>query len=146
MPVVLQTMALTFEQIMNDPNTTAWVPLGNFMNHWFGGLKTYRRNLVEQPLLAHNPNNQYEHQWATFCAASVLYLCEKYDVVCPSWPHDSIYTLQEPWFFHLDHQHLLKTTPYAFSSRNVYCGHDIYANKYEFAEEFRRYLQKKRSA
>jgi hypothetical protein len=146
MPVTLQTIAVTFQQIINDPSTTAWVPLGNFMNQWFGGLKTSRWELVEQPLPTHDPTNQYEQRWATFCAASTLYLCEKHDVSCPEWANKAIYTLEEPWFFHLDYQSLQETTPDVFSSRNIYCGNDIYANKYEFAEEFSQYLTKRRSA
>lgn len=146
MSIQLQTMALSFRQIQEQPYIDAWIPLGNFMNHWFGRWKIYRQQLVEDPLPIHNEKQLYDHRWATFCAASVIYLCDKYQVPCPAWPDAPIYHLQEPWFFFPNHDALLQSTPAAFASRNVFCGDDVYANKYELADSLSNLLNKKQPA
>jgi hypothetical protein len=111
------------------------------MNYWYAYAKDRREELVADPLPAYDEQSLYQHQWAVFCAASVEWFCNKYIVPCPSWVHDPKYTLSKPWFFHLHEPvktRLLETTPEEFARRNVYCGDNCYANKWELAEQYRR--------
>jgi len=135
----LQTMRIAFEQICAGEGE--WIALGNFMNYWYAYAKDRREELVADPLPAYDEQSVYQHQWAVFCAASVEWFCNKYHVPCPSWVYDPKYTLSKPWFFHLHEpvkSRLLETTPEEFTRRNVYCGDNCYANKWELAEQYRR--------
>ena len=135
----LQTMCIAFEQICAGERE--WTALGNFMNYWYAYAKDRREELVADPLTAYDEQSLYQHQWAVFCTASVEWFCNKYHVPCPSWVHDPKYTLSKPWFFHLHEpvkSRLLQTTPEEFARRNVYCGDNCYANKWELAEQYRR--------
>jgi hypothetical protein len=132
-------MRIAFEQICAGERE--WTALGNFMNYWYAYAKDRREELVADPLTAYDEQSLYQHRWAVFCAASVEWFCNKYHVPCPSWVHDPKYTLSKPWFFHLHEpvkSRLLETTPEEFARRNVYCGDNCYANKWELAEQYRR--------
>src|SRR5690348_4097532 len=92
----LQTIAGTFQEICEG--ATPWVALGNFMNDWFAYAKDRRAELVADSLsLPESPDGEML-RWATFCAASVEWLCKCYRVPCPSWIYNPIYHLPEPWF------------------------------------------------
>lgn len=91
------------------------------------------------------------HQWAVFCAASIEYLCGKYDLSVPTWIADPAYApLAQPWYHIpamspvLRHQiireHLEAETPDVFKRQNIYCGNRIYLNKREEAEKLRRLM------
>jgi len=137
----LQTMSITFRQICEGERD--WTALGNFMNYWYAYAKDRRAELIAEPLPAYDETSLYQHRWAVFCAASVEWFCNKYAVSCPSWVHDPNYTLSEPWFFHLHEpvkSRLMQTTPKEFTRRNVFCGDNIYANKWEFIENWRKSL------
>ena len=126
---VYRTMRQTFEEVCagEDP----WIPLGKFMNHWYGDHPDERERLINDPLPESYPPEF--HRWAAFCAASVEWFSHTYGVHCPDWVYDPRYTLTEPWIFHeSQREKLLQTTPQEFARRNVYCGADIYANKWEF--------------
>jgi len=140
----LQTMRIAFQQICAGERD--WTALGNFMNYWYSYAKERREALIADPLPPYDEQSLYQHRWAVFCAASVEWFCHKYQVPCPEWVHDPKYTLSEPWFFYAHEpvkSRLLQTTPNEFRRRNVYCGDDVYANKWEWAEEFQQYLQHK---
>jgi len=116
-----------------------WIALGNFRNAWYGYAKDIRADLVKEPL--EEPERQTEHarRWGAFCAASVEFLCERYDVTCPEWVHQSCYTLPIPWW-HTKHIYslsmraqLIKTTPRPFVQRNIFCGNRLFQNKYEMS-------------
>jgi hypothetical protein len=135
-------MSLAFQQICAGEHE--WTALGNFMNYWYAYAKGRREELVTDPLPAYDECSTYQHRWAVFCAASVEWFCNKYQVSCPEWAHDPKYQLSEPWFFDFHESvksWLLRSTPEEFRRRNIYCGGDVYANKWEWAEEFRQYLQ-----
>ena len=89
---------------------------------------------------------------AAFGAASVEWLCRRYGVPCPSWVYNPAYSLPEPWFdspgAHKPRvrERLLQQTPEPFARRNVYCGNRIFANKYEFAEQYQRHSTIKSTA
>ena len=78
----LQTMAVTYQEICQGEKP--WVPLGNFMNDWFDYAKDKRIQLVSDPLSLPATLNTHTQRWAAFCAASVEWLCERYNVPCPS--------------------------------------------------------------
>jgi hypothetical protein len=138
----LQTMAFTYQEICRGERP--WVALGNFMNDWFDYAKERRTELVTEPIIVEDTSNSYALRWATFCAASVEWLCERYQVPCPSWVHSGIYSLPEPWFDAPQAHNpqvrtlLVQQTPEPFSRRNIYCGNRMFANKYEFAQQYRR--------
>src|SRR3984893_2565610 len=90
-----QTMRLSFEQICQGERE--WTALGNFMNHWYSYHADERERLIMDPLPENYP--QEYHQWAVFCAVSVEWFCNTYDVLCPGWVHNPLYVLDEPWFF-----------------------------------------------
>ncbi len=138
----LQTMALTYQEICQGEQP--WVALGNFMNDWFDYAKDRRAELVAAPISLPETLNHEKFRWAVFCAASVEYLCERYEVPCPSWVHNPAYCLPEPWFdAPMAHklqvrEYLVRQTPEPFTRRNIYCGNRMFANKYEFAAQYRR--------
>src|SRR2546429_5961129 len=93
----LQTFRRAYAEICSGESP--WIPLGKFMHQFFGTLSCLRIELVQDPieLPAHPTVEQY--QWAVFCAASVEYLCVKYDIVCPEWALHPHYTLPVPWYY-----------------------------------------------
>lgn len=139
----LQTMAVAYREICQGE--TPWVALGNFMNDWFDYAKDRRAQLVTDPISLPEVPSTEDLRWATFCAASVEYLCGCYGVPCPSWVHNPAYCLPEPWFdspgAHKPQvrERLIQQTPEPFTRRNIYCGNRMFANKYEFAEQYHRH-------
>jgi hypothetical protein len=91
-----QTMAQTYRAICQGE--TPWVALGNFMNAWFDYASDQRASLVTDPLMLPDEPDTNTLRWATFCAASVEWLCERYGIACPSWVEKPIYALPEPWY------------------------------------------------
>lgn len=138
-PDRLQTICLSFQEICqgHDP----WIPLGNFLNDWYAYQVARREDLVVDPLPQNYPADL--HQWAAFCAASVDYLCEQYDVSCPSWVHHPDYQLSTPWYYspgaHKSQvrERLRQRTPEPFIRRNIFCGNRMFQNKWEALEQHR---------
>jgi hypothetical protein len=79
----IQTMALTYQAISQGERP--WIALGNFMNEWFDYAKDQRTQLIADPLILPEPPGTDALRWAAFCAASVEWLCERYEMPCPSW-------------------------------------------------------------
>lgn len=133
-------MKHTFEQICQGERV--WTALDNFMNQWYADHLQERERLIGDPLPEEYPVAY--HRWAVFCAASVEWFCQTYEVPCPEWVHDARYTLDHPWYFERgEPEELRQTTPQAFARRKVFCGADIYANKWEFmADVWARYGEK----
>lgn len=137
----LQTMQMTYQHICAGQRP--WTALGDFLNYWYSYTTDQRAELVYDPLLDLGETPELR-RWAAFCAASVEYLCQKYDIPCPDWVHNPAYTLSERWFTGLGAKkpnvqaRLLQETPEPFASRNVYCGNRMFANKYETAEHYQR--------
>jgi hypothetical protein len=140
----LQTIALTYQQICQGEQP--WVALGNFMNDWFDYAKERRSELVAVPISLPETLSHETFRWAVFCTASVEYLCDRYEILCPSWVNNPIYCLPEPWFdAPMAHEpqvreYLIQQTPEPFTKRNIYCGNRMFDNKYELAEQYRRLL------
>ncbi len=138
----LQTISLTYEEICQGEKP--WIALGNFMNDWFDYAKDKRSELVVAPLTLPEKATAEQHRWAVFCAASVEWLCQRYNVPCPLWVHDPIFYLPEPWFDSAGaerpdvRQRLIRQTPEPFTRRNIFCGNRMFDNKYEFMERYRR--------
>lgn len=91
----LQTMALTYQEIVQGEEP--WIALGNFMNDWFDYAKDKRTQLVAAPLALPEKISVDNYRWATFCTASIEWLCEQYGVPCPSWVYSAPYKLRERW-------------------------------------------------
>jgi hypothetical protein len=133
----IQTMARAYQQICAGEEP--WVALGNFRNAWYGYGKDDRFALVREPVLEPEQHTIHTRRWAAFCAASVDFLCERYNVPCPEWVHNSRYILTAPWW--PEHARdlstriqLMRTTPQAFTRRHIFCGNRLYQNKYEMSE------------
>jgi hypothetical protein len=114
------------------------------MNDWFDYAKERRADLIVEELRLPESPDREQLRWAAFCAASVEYLCDRYGILCPSWVHHPVYRLPDPWFDALSpdkpqvRERLIRQTPEPFIRRNVYCGNRVFANKYEFVEQYRR--------
>jgi len=140
----LQTIALTYQQICQGEQP--WVALGNFMNDWLDYAKERRSELVAAPISLPETFSHETFRWAVFCTASVEYLCDRYEIPCPSWVNNPIYCLPEPWFdAPMAHkpqvrEYLIEQTPEQFTRRNIYCGNRMFDNKYELAKQYRRLL------
>lgn len=133
--VRLQTFKRSYAQILAGEDV--WHALGNFMHQFFGYYSHRRAELVAEPIEVPEDLSLEQLRWAVFCAASVEYLCKKYDLLCPSWALDPRYSLTDPWFYGIGanlprvQEKLRQTTPEEFSRRNVFCGDRTYRNKYE---------------
>jgi hypothetical protein len=138
----LYTMQRTYQDITQG--IRPWNALGDFMNYFFGYTPECREALVQESIQEPiNPTTE-QHQWAVFCAASVEYLCQRYNVPCPVWVHDVAFlALTEPWFEALGadkpqvQKRLQQETPEPFARRNIFCGNRVFANKYELAAKVR---------
>ena len=133
--VPLQTFRRSYAQILSGEDP--WIPLGNFMHQFFGYYKHLRPELMSEPIEVPENLSPEQFQWAVFCAASVEYLCKKYDILCPQWILDPLFSLEYPWYYALGaelpqvQEKLRQTTPEEFAKRNIFCGNRTYRNKYE---------------
>ncbi|HEY0756928.1 MAG TPA: hypothetical protein VGD98_23450 [Ktedonobacteraceae bacterium] len=131
-------MAYSYQEICQGEEP--WIALGNFMNAWHGDAKTQRLVLVKDPLVTLENITPELQKWATFIAASVEWFCKEYDLPCPTWIYNPTYNLSEPWFYSIGadrekvRQQLMRETPEPFTRRNIYCGKDVSANKYELGK------------
>lgn len=135
----LHTMRGAFQNICAGEGP--WIALGNFLNHWFVDAKDHRCDLVSEPL-PESPPDECCQRWAAYCAASVEYLCRKYNEPCPSWVHDSKYVLAAPWYYHPEErlrEWLISSSPGEFTKRNIYSGDRMFNNKWELAEKYKNY-------
>jgi hypothetical protein len=136
MPATIQTMTRAYTDICQGEDP--WTALGNFTNAWYDYAKGMRPSLVSQPLVSPDHDTEYTRQWAAFCAASVEFLCDCYQLPCPEWVHDPRYILSQPWsgsnIFPDITPQSIKTTPLPFAKRNIFCGSGLFKNKYELFE------------
>jgi len=134
--VQLQTFSRSFAEIR--AGEAPWIPLGKFMHQFFGCFSHLRSELVEESIEVPEDCSPEQFQWAVFCAASVEYLCKKYDIPCPEWALDTRYSLEAPWYYALGadlprvQEKLRQTTPEPFIKRNIFCGNRVFNNKYEY--------------
>ena len=133
----IQTIARAYQQICAG-EAEPWIALGNFRNAWYGYAKDIRPDLVREPIAQPTCETEYMRRWGAFCAASVEFLCERYDVLCPQWVHNPHYILPTPWWSEIranaSREELIKITPAPFSKRNIFCGNRLFQNKYEMSE------------
>ena len=131
-----QTMVRAYTQICAgeiDPD----IALGNFRNAWYGHAKDIRPDLVSEPIAQPVHETDFTRRWGAFCAASVEFLCDRYNVPCPQWALDPRYVLPNPWWsdvwIRTSHEELMRITPTPFARRNIFCGNRLYQNKYEMS-------------
>lgn len=133
--VPLQTFQRAYAEICAGEGP--WIALGKFMHQFFGTYKAFRSELVRDSIELPDDLSPDLFRWAVFCAASVEYLCHIYSLSCPAWAMDEQYSLQDPWYYDLAsdllevQEELRETTPEEFARRNVFCGDNVYRNKYE---------------
>lgn len=138
-------MARAYREICEKTDATPWVPLGNFMNDFFDNFAERREELVRDRIEIPVDVTPELQKWAVFCAASVEYLCARYDLPCPAWVQEAAYApLEEAWFFSPAaernprvRERYERETPDAFKRRNIYCGNKVYVSKREAAAELK---------
>ena len=69
------------------------------MHQFFGCFSHLRPDLMEESIEVPENCSPEQFQWAVFCAASVEYLCKKYDLLCPEWALNPRYSSEAPWFY-----------------------------------------------
>lgn len=86
----LETMCWAYQEICagEDP----WTALGNFTHAWYGYAKTRRAALVSESLIHPEEETEHTRRWA----ASIEFLCDRYEIPCPGWVHEPRYTLATP--------------------------------------------------
>ncbi|HAG98270.1 MAG TPA: hypothetical protein DCL75_05270 [Ktedonobacter sp.] len=132
----VQTIARAFQHICTGEDP--WIALGNFRNAWYGYAKDDRFALVKDPITEPEPNTRHTRRWGAFCAASVEFLCHRYNIPCPEWVHHPRYILTTPWWpehaYNLSTRiQLMQITPAPFLQRHIFCGNRLYQNKYEMS-------------
>ena len=81
-----------------------------------------------------------------YSAASVEFLCARYDVPCPEWVYNPLFVLAEPWYDSPGAERgevraqLRKSTPEPFRKRNIYCDSNMYEHKSEAVEKAKRFI------
>ena len=158
-PETIRLMAQTYEEWMQDPSALSrpletmrwayqhicagvdpWTGLGSFSHAWYGYAKGRRVGLVSEPLVKPTQETENTRRWGAFCAASVEFLCERYDIPCPEWARDPYYTLPTPWWHTQQsddpavRDYLAISTPAPFARRDIFCGNRLFQNKYEMYE------------
>lgn len=133
----LQTMNMAYQEIAQGERP--WNALGDFLNYWYCYAADQREDLVREPLqLLAEPSDEVQ-RWAAFCAATVEFLCKRYEVSCPAWVMEPVYDLNEPWFHGLGAKkphvqaRLTLEAPEPFRRRNIFCSERAFQNKYEMA-------------
>jgi hypothetical protein len=135
-----QTIALAYQAICQGEKP--WIAFGNFLNEWFDYAIDQRAQLIADPLTLPEEPDTDALRWAAFSAASVEWLCARYEIPCPSWVYNSAFSLSEPWFDSPGaykpqvRERLIQQSPEPFARRNIFCGNRMFANKYEFAERY----------
>lgn len=135
--VRLQTFRHLYTEILDGEQP--WVALGKMMHQFFGYYSDsdFRTEIVRESIEVPETPTPEQWRWAVWCAASVEYLCAKYELECPAWTMDDRYTLTEPWYRSPSsdlpevQKELQEEAPEAFAHRNIYCEANPYRNKYE---------------
>ncbi len=96
MPKTIHTMARAYQHICEGEDP--WTALGNITNAWYDYGKDIRAALVGEPLGKPDRYTEHTRHWEAFCAASVEFLCDRYEVPCPQWVQEPDYMLSIPWY------------------------------------------------
>lgn len=120
-----QTLAMAYEELASGKEAFR-VAIGNFINAFFLYAVESRQQLLDPTIQMPENPTESQHGWAAFCAGAADYLAERYNLQCPTWAHNPLYSMSEPWYIIPNansamRQHFQKTTPEAFRHRNVFC-------------------------
>ncbi len=136
----IQTLAMAYDELASGKEGFR-VAVGNFMKAFFLYYTDERQKLLDMPLkMPENPTWE-QRGWAAFCAGAAEYLAGRYDLRCPSWAHDPIYVLPEPWYhpaceaFPGLRARFEAETPEPFRRRNVFCGERVFSNPHPSSRE-----------
>jgi hypothetical protein len=138
-----QSMQMAYASIVSGEHP--WVALGDFGNYFFADdPECSRRMLIRDDIHVPTDATPEQFRWAAFCAASVVYLCHKYELEIPTWVHLHP-RLETAWFQDAEtnlvrRERYLKTTPPEFIERNIFCGDRVWQDKKEEAMKLRRRL------
>ena len=138
------TIKMAYEEICQGEEP--WVALGNLTNSFFGDYRYKQVALLEERISEPAQADADLHRWAVFCAASVIYLCHRYNLSCPQWA-SSYPALDEQWFFSpmalkksRVRERYEQETPEEFKAKNIFCGDKVFQDKKEEAEKAREIL------
>ena len=135
----IQTLAMAYNQLASGKEDFR-VAVGNFMNAFFLYYVDSRQSLIDDPIQVPEHPTEEQRGWAAFCAGAADYLAERYDLQCPDWAYDPVYTMPDPWYIISNASHAMredfqKTAPIAFRRRNVFCSDHVFTNAHPSSHE-----------
>lgn len=144
-----QTLAQAYLELCQGESFR--IAIGNFMNEFFlySPSSRGRQRLIDTPIMMPVSPTEEQQHWAAFCAGAAEYLAENYQLQCPDWAMQDIYTLLKPWYvtpieddkaislFHAParRERLARQTPEPWRRRNVFCSHRIFTNPHPSSKE-----------
>lgn len=149
MPRQRHTLALAYHALAAGEGFR--IAIGNFMNAFFLYEVDHRQELLDDPIQVPEYPNEEQRSWAAFCAGAAEYLAKRYDLLCPTWVHDPVYCLAQPWYIlPCDDNMSLRqsfqaTAPEPFRKRNVFCSDRVFTNQHPSSREPGSYAELQRS-